>query len=365
MYMLTNEQRECFGLVKIEDTWELLEVKASPYDNFQTYAFVDGTQLKKCIVVGEKEYQEFTYEDEYLSDDLKFILPKTHKGKPVLLSSSNLLKRTHFGMTLAYAGEYLALYNKTSELDYYINSYDGYDPKNLEDFIEWVEKWCEETTVEDIEDIKSFANQPRKHIKYKEGDVFRYKINRRLYGYGRLILNYDLLRKNKTPFWDCLFGKPLLVSAYHIVTEDKNVSIEELAKLKSLPSGLMMDNSLYYGQFEIIGNILVDSEKEDYNIRYGHSISRDEKAVVFQQGKTFIKLDNEVVVHGGFSNNGIGFCMDVELPILLACIKENSNQPYWDWKNTFKIQDDLRNPKFIQELKDIEEQLGIEIKVNC
>lgn len=365
MFMLTNEQRECFGLVKIEDTWECLEVKASPYDNYKTYAFVDGTQLKKCIVVGEKEYWEYTYDNEFLSDDLKYILPKTQKGKPVLLSSSNLLKRTRNGMTLSYAGTYLALYNATSELDYYINSYDGFLPQNLEDFVKWVEKWCAETTPEDIEDIKKFASQPRKHIKYKEGDVFRYKINRRLYGYGRLILNYDLLRKNKIPFWDCLFGKPLLVSAYHIVTEDKNVSVEELAKLKSLPSGLMMDNSLYYGQFEIIGNIPVDPEKEDYNIRYGNSISRNEKAVMFQQGKTFMKIDNANAVHGGFINNGIGFQMlTTKLPILLECIKEGSNKPYWDQNNHF-VQKDLRNPKFSNELKDVEKQLGIEIKVNC
>lgn len=365
MFMLTNEQRECFGLVKIEDNWECLEVKASPYDNFKTYAFVDGTQLKKCITIGEKEYQELAYENEFLSDDLKLILPKTPKGKPILFSSSNLLKRTNVGMTLVYAERYLALYNETSELDYYINSYDGYEPEDFEDFVKWVEKWCAETTPEDIEDVKNFASQPRKHIKYKEGDVFRYKINRRLYGYGRLILNYDLLRKNKIPFWDCLFGKPLLVSAYHIVTEDKNVTVEELANLKSIPSGLMMDNSLYYGQFEIIGNIPVDPEKEDYNIRYGNTISYGEKAVLFQQGKTFMEIENTSVVHGGFSNNGIGFCMDIELPILLNCIKANSNQPYWDWKNTFEVQSDLRNPKFKKELKDIEKQLGIEIKVNC
>ena len=37
--------------------------------------------------------------------------------------------------------------------------------------------------------------------------MFRFPIDRRLYGYGRVLLNYDAMRKGNIPFWDVFMGK--------------------------------------------------------------------------------------------------------------------------------------------------------------
>jgi len=74
------------------------------------------------------------------------------------------------------------------------------------------------TTQEDLLNIAAFSAQPRQYVKFCEGDVFRFKINRRLYGYGRILLDYTLMRKKKESFWDVLAGKPLVCSVYHIAT---------------------------------------------------------------------------------------------------------------------------------------------------
>ena len=93
MFELTNEQRRCFALIPVNENWERIKIKPSPYDNFETYAYCENNIIKKCITVSDIEYSEYEL-CETISEDRKYLLPKTSKGKPVLLSSSNLLKRT-------------------------------------------------------------------------------------------------------------------------------------------------------------------------------------------------------------------------------------------------------------------------------
>ena len=90
MFELTNEKRKCVGLLPVKSTWTLAEVKASPYDDFQTYVYVDGTVIRKCILSGNDRFLEYEL-CEQLTEDLKYLLPKTAKGKPALLSSSTLI----------------------------------------------------------------------------------------------------------------------------------------------------------------------------------------------------------------------------------------------------------------------------------
>lgn len=361
MFELTNEQRKCFGLLPVESTWTLVELKASPYEDFQTYAYIDGTVIRKCILCGRDRFAEYEL-CEQLSEDGKYLLPKTTKGKPVLLSSSTLLKRNGIGMYLSiYRNNGWAnvdVYNHVSQRGYYSNEYVLKQPGLENDFSRWVENWCSETTQEDREDIVRFAAEPRKHVKFREGDVFRFKIDRRLYGYGRILLDYDRMRKNKEPFWDIMMGKPLAVSVYHIVTERADVTVEELNRMKALPSVHMMDNRLYYGEYEIIGNIPI-GEHEDYPIMYGNSTCMGERAVCLQCGKLYRKYPGKEALVGGFHNNAIGFGLDFRLSELQECIEAGSNTPYWA-QEIYKVNHDLRNPKFRKELNGICKQFDLE-----
>ena len=362
MFELTNDQRKCFGLLPVESHGTLQELKASPYDNFQTYAYLDGNVIRKCILCGRDRFAEYELCEE-LSKDGKYLLPKTAKGKPVLLSSSTLLKRNGVGMYLSYFRSGIGyvnidVYNHISLKGYYSNEYVLKQPGLENDFSRWVEHWCSETTQEDREDIARFAAEPRKHVKFREGDVFRFKIDRRLYGYGRILLDYDRMRKNKEPFWDIMMGKPLAVSVYHIVTERADVTVEELKHLKALPSVHMMDNRLYYGEYEIIGNIPI-GEHEDYPIMYGDSFDARYRAVSLQCGKLYRRDDNGQALYSQFANCSIGFGLGFKLPMLLECIAAGSNEPYWAQPGK-KIQGDLRNPKFRTELEQICKQFDIE-----
>ena len=358
MFELTNEQRKCFGLDLVQPYWQRIEAKASPHHDFKTYLYLDDNSVIKCVMVGSKHYIEFGL-NEALSEDGLYLLPKTAKGKPVKLSASTIEKRKKVGMCLHYHRDYLTLYNATTDRAYFTNAHIDLQLRELPDFIRWAEQWCADTTEEDLVDISAFAKEKRKRVKYKEGDVFRYKIDRRHYGYGRILLDYNLMRKSKEPFWDILMGTVLVCSAYHIVTTRKDVSVDELRKLHSLPSCFLADNHIYYGEDEIIGNIPL-TDHEDYPIMYGGSIAAGDKAVCWQQGKVFRKIEGAKQLDHRFLNNGVTFNLNVDIDVLHKCIAAGNNNPYWSefwrWRKT---EQDLRNPKFRNELEKIKKQFGL------
>lgn len=356
-FRLTNEQRRCFALKEIPDTWEMIKAKPSPYDDYEAYLWLDGDTVVKYIASNDTTYCEYEL-NEKVTPDRKYLLPKTEKGKPVLLSSSSIQKRNGTGMRLDYCKTYIYLRNEISRCHYFTNSYLNDNIRDIDCFSRWVDSWCRETTQKDVEDITQFSKQKRIHVKYQEGDVFRFRIGRRLYGYGRILLDFHKLRKSKKPFWDILMCRPLICSVYHIVTDRKDVSPEELKALPSLPSDIFMDDSLYYGEFQIIGNIPV-TDNEDYPIMYGNSIKAGEKGVCYQRGKTYRRIENESALYDGFINNGVGFYMHIDLDVLRQCIKENSNQPYWTRYRQCEVDKDLRNPVHAEKLQKIREQMGL------
>ncbi|MBQ2748906.1 MAG: immunity 26/phosphotriesterase HocA family protein [Clostridia bacterium] len=356
MFELSNEQRKCFALKPICAHWDRIEAKPSPYDSFKTFLYLDGNTIVKCIVSSDSQYFEYEL-SEKVSSDQKFLLPKTAKGKPVLLSSSSISKRRGIGMRLNYINKTVHLCNENTECSYFMNTYQN-DVPDLDGFSHWVEQWCDETSPSDQESIIAFSQQKRIHVSYREGDVFRFKIGRRLYGYGRILLDYDKMRKHKEPFWDILMTKPLVCSVYHIVTDRKDISVNELIVLNSLPSTIIMDDALFYGEYEIVGNIPVKDD-EDYPIMYGNSISMGEKAVCYQCGKTFLKIDNAAELYPNFRNNSVSPNFNFTLDILLQCVKEGSNSPYWANYYTHSTEEDLRNPKFIDKLNRVKDQFGL------
>ena len=367
LFELNNHQRACLGLVPVEDSWVRIKLKPSLEIQVDTYAYVEGTRIHKMIRVSDISYQEYSM-NETLSEDGEYILPKTAKGKPVKLSSATLGKKTPVGMFFSWQHDYLTIYNATSQQSYYRSSVD--EPtltlKTMPEFLAWLDKWCAETTDEDRVDVAAFADRKRVHQKFREGDFFRFRIDRRHWGYGRILLDYDAMRKQKIEFWDVFFGKPLVIAVYRTMTDTPLDDIEKLAGIPMLPSQFIMDNVFYYGEAEIIGNRPLMPEEEDFPINYGKSKAIRENVLYLQCGRLYRKIeDGKVLVSPedkgllDFSFCGIGWNIHVRLPVLEACICENSNRPYWEQLCWGINQYDLRNPKLKAERETVFKQFGL------
>lgn len=361
LFELNNHQRACLGLTPVEPHWELIQLIPSPYDMDDSYAYVDGIHIRKMIRVSEESYQETSLQ-ETLSEDGKFIQPKTDKGKPVKLTAANLEKRTPVGMSFSWLRDHIFVYNNTAQQGYYDSFSEGPELslKTMPDFLAWLDKWCADTTEDDIANVAAFAARPRVHQKYREGDFFRYRIDRRHWAYGRILFNYDRLRKEKVEFWDVFFGKPLVVAVYRIMTEEPLNDIEKLAGLPMLPSQLIMDNHFYYGEAEIIGNKPLTPKEEDYPIHYGKSKDSREKVLYLQCGRLCRKLPlGKPLFEWDFSHCGIGFNIEVRISVLKDCIRANSNLPFWEQPLLYWVKDDLRNPKLKTEREAVFKQFGL------
>ena len=363
LFELTNEQRRCFAISETEKDWKLITLSPNRFDTYDTYAYITPEcRIKKVICVGEDTYFEYGLDEKCSIDKTKtMILPKTDKGKPVKLTVASVMKKPYVGMSITFCRNNVSVVNQTAQREYYNSVYSGEGPMSLPEFENWVKTWCRETTAENLKDVTTFANVKKAHIKYKEADYFRYRINRRLWGYGRILLDFGQMRKNKIPFWDIFAGVPLCVAVYHIVSEKPDVSVYDLRGLPTLPPQMIMDNAFYYGEYEIIGGEPVCLDDFDLPVHYGKSIAINDNRLMYQCGKTFFSLDNADEIERGYRHNGIGFNLHVSLPVLVSCIKEKSNQPYWD-QNMPYTYEDLRNPRNKELLEKIKKQFDINQK---
>lgn len=145
-----------------------------------------------------------------------------------------------------------------------------------------------------LKSIEQFRQATRKLVKFRPGDFFAFKIDRTQYGFGRVLLNIDDLKKkniiSKDHGLNVIMTKPVLVKVYASISDFKNVNIETLIQAGSLPSDYMMDNLLLYGQFEIIGHKDLDSSEIDFPISYGRNIDFKKHASFIQWGLIYKEL---------------------------------------------------------------------------
>lgn len=337
-FMLTNEQRRYLGLEPVEAHWEVMDIKGTLY-------YFDGNIIKKEIITSDCREENFRYRESELyvetAEDKKLVLPKTAKGKPKKLNFTATQSFRPVNVYFACEGSYIMIANYTTQKTFYFE-----DIKNdvtapvLEN---WLKNWIEETTQDDLEDLERFKYEKRVHQKYKEGDIFTFKIGRRQYGFGKILIDVAKRRKteefkqNKNYGLANLMGPALIVKVYHKISDNINADIDELERGLSLPPQAVMDNRIYYGEYKIIGNRKVTNrDLDDAPISTSKSINYQDRDIAYlQYGLIYRELslfeyeayDDEDWCHKDYRNEGIGFSLDLDA--LQECINANSNESYY------------------------------------
>lgn len=368
---LTNEQRKYLGLELIEPTWERIEIpnncRKPELSTGKDILFFDGDILRKVIWLENKgAFLENSYHLR-TQDNRTMIAPITARGKAKRLNDANIRRCMPYGMYIHFSGGNevqgsVCLANYTTQQTYYSSSFAGLSYMKESEFQNFLTQWIAETSTKDLAEIHAFASAGKRHCKYREGDFFRFKYDRRNYGYGRILLDVRQFIKSGGKFWDILMGKPLCVSIYHIIAENPNVSVEDLQKLDSCPSQYIMDNVFYYGEYEIIGNAPLPENHSgiDYPIMYGRSISMlDPDKICYCRGKDYreIPLDGNAPLQKDYRNNGIRYGLLVNKALIENCIQACSNEPFWA-QELACLHSDLRNPAYKKELEYVMKQMG-------
>jgi len=365
-FELTNEQRKYLGLIPVEEHWELVK-----FDNGIYYYFEDDT-IKKEIKVSKNYYHEAEL-NEKTAENRTMILPKTKRGKIKKFNYTATQSFSPFGTYFTFSTDGVIIANYTSQRTYYSEIFSEKEKISIDDLKKWLDKWMKETTEEDLKEIEEFKNAKRKHYKFNEGDFFAFKISRREWCFGRILMDVSKLRKdenfekNKNYGLAHLMGKPLIIKVYHKISDNKNIDLKELSKCLALPSQAIMDNIFYYGEAIILGNLPLKPEENDMFISVSESISGIDKNIAYlQYGLIYREIplsDYEKLIKDlkigaqTLRREGIGFVIDTYK--LKECIEAKSNSPFWE-KYKKRNVPDLKNPDYIELKRKIFKAFGLD-----
>jgi len=366
IFELTNEQRKYLGLLPVEEHWELVK-----FDNGIYYYFEDDT-IKKEIKVSKNYYHEAEL-NEKTAENRTMILPKTKRGKIKKFNYTATQSFSPFGTYFTFSTNGVIIANYTTQRTYYSEIFSEKEKISLDNLKKWLDKWMKETTEEDLEEIEEFKNAKRKHCKFNEGDFFAFKISRREWCFGRILLDVSKLKKdenfkkNKNYGLTNLMGKPLIIKVYHKISDNKNIDLKELSKCLALPSQAIMDNIFYYGEAIILGNLPLKPEENDMFISVSESISGIDKNIAYLQYgliyreiplSDYEKLIKELKIGAQtLRREGIGFVIDTYK--LKECIEAKSNSPFWEKYKKRNIPD-LKNPDHIELKRKIFKAFGLD-----
>ena len=366
IFELTNEQRKYLGLIPVEEHWELVK-----FDNGIYYYFEDDT-IKKEIKVSKNYYHEAEL-NEKTAENRTMILPKTKRGKIKKFNYTATQSFSPFGTYFTFSTNGVIIANYTTQRTYYSEIFSEKEKISLDNLKKWLDKWMKETTEEDLEEIEEFKNAKRKHCKFNEGDFFAFKISRREWCFGRILMDVSKLRKdenfekNKNYGLAHLMGKPLIIKVYHKISDNKNIDLKELSKCLALPSQAIMDNIFYYGEAIILGNLPLKPEENDMFISVSESISGIDKNIAYLQYgliyreiplSDYEKLIKELKIGAQtLRREGIGFVIDTYK--LKECIEAKSNSPFWE-KYKKRNVPDLKNPDHIELKRKIFKAFGLD-----
>ena len=366
IFELNNEQRKYLGLIPVEEHWELVK-----FDNGIYYYFEDDI-IRKEIKVSKNYYHESELNVK-TSENRTMILPKTKRGKIKKFNYTVTQSFSPFGTYFTFSADGVIIANYTSQRTYYSETFTEKEKISLDDLKKWLDKWMKETTEEDLEEIEEFKNAKRKHCKFNEGDFFAFKISRREWCFGRILMDVSKLRKdenfkkNKNYGLANLMGKPLIIKVYHKISDNKNIDLKELSKCLALPSQAIMDNIFYYGEAIILGNLPLKPEENDMFISVSESISGIDKNIAYLQYgliyreislSDYEKLIKELKIGAQtLRREGIGFVIDTYK--LKECIEAKSNSPFWEKYKKHNVPD-LKNPDHIELKRKIFKAFGLD-----
>ncbi|HNU59788.1 MAG TPA: immunity 26/phosphotriesterase HocA family protein [Aquaticitalea sp.] len=350
---LTNEQRNYFGLDPIEKHWDRVTFNNDTYRPGSVLYF-DKDTIKRHIISTEKEYSERHYDE--LTRDRAVLLPKTNKGKEKKLSISVLEQRQPTGVYLNINCGHLTIGNYNSQTTFYSTHWDN-EQQSEKQISDLINDFITNSPENHFAEIDRYRNLKRQNIKYKSGDYFCFKLDRINYGFGRILLDVNKIRKKKLidefHGLKLLMGPPVIVELFAYSSTIKRLGIDELDKQPRLPSDVMMDNLLLYGEFEIIGHREIEDNEYDFPISYGRSI--DQRRIVFlqwglihrelPQEKFFKYVTGETQLdQNPYGYYSIGFEPHYDRIEVIKTIK-NKGVYNFDGASHYKAKWDLRNPK--------------------
>lgn len=303
-YLITLENgvRPYFALEKMDDQWEnqVFYSKANLWRK-RTELFFEGDTIRKVIeeekqvsTNGEILRQSYREYDTCLqTQERKLLLPLTNRGKPKPLTASTVGNITPFGCTFLlemekgrgttlYAGNFRG--NQQLPVGEAEKIADIRNDSDFQEFVKWYMETCPDDYFAKVERVKNSVHQT---VKYRTGDIFRVEYDRFSYCYGLITGEVRKIRKwkelPKEHSLRSLMTVPVMVRFYLLITENANMTPEELSGYALGRVKICSDNDLIWGTHPIMGHRTLTAEEIEFPLVCSRMLSDRGKMTLLGQ----------------------------------------------------------------------------------
>jgi hypothetical protein len=264
--MLTNTIRRHFGIKEIDQTWQRLEVKGL----LSGYLLVDTSNVIQKLIFPIKDnyfsYREVDHEVE-LNSDLKII---GKRGKVHPLTAATFLKIKPEGKAFEVDQTTLKLINHCNGVQL-LNEYD-LNWGSAKQVLDFLNQRISTPNKFHQEELNTYLHRKKQvNQKAKQGDIFRVKLGKGKFGYGRVIADLIKFVKYDTGIvgkWEVDFrGRNIfneiivnqtLVDYFEIITDDPYLKYNDLKQYKTTSSVSISEWFVKHESYVIIDNCEID-----------------------------------------------------------------------------------------------------------
>ena len=279
---LTNEERRYFALAPIHPAWDTNSFYSKTNLWYtKTIVFFDGDTIVKVISETKKDsksggIETYTeYDTQLQTSDRSMLIPLTARGKAKPLTASNINAVRPFGCSLTIQFLFgkdteMWLVNSRANRVFPIGEQDTIAAiRSEDDFHSFAKNYISTCRSDYFDKLEEFKSAQKVTVKYKPGDIFRMEYDRTRYCYG--IITGDVKKIKAMPELPekhslrKLMMVPIMVRFYQLITENPNMTAENLSGVPLGRVEICGDNDIIWGTHKIVDHKMLEPEDIEFN----------------------------------------------------------------------------------------------------
>ena len=218
-----------------------------------------------------RSYRE--YDTHLETENREYLLPLTARGKKKKLTPSAVMAIIPMGCDFyCQTGQegMLVVQNIRNDQKLPIGEPERIrslrSPEDMEAFLRDYIATCPPDYFEKVERVK---NAPARTARYRPGDIFRVEVDRFRYAYG--LITGEVRKMEKWPEFPQgahslknLMAVPVFVRFYELLTENPNLTPEELASFSLGRASICCDGDLIHGRHPVVGHKTLAASDLDF-----------------------------------------------------------------------------------------------------
>lgn len=287
---VTNEERPYLGLDPIQESWDQTQYCSKCNITYmRTTVYWEGDLIRKVITEenrmspeDEAPFQQVLveYDTSLKTENRQRLLPLTSRGKPKPVTPSNILAVAPFGckfwinVHLSNGHACMSIQNDRNNLVIPIGEEERISgirsDADFHRFMDYYMQTCPPDYFSRIERLRTASHQT---VRYQTGDIFRIEIDRFRYCYG--LITGQVLKIRKWPelselhSFRGLMRVPLMIRYYDVVTENPDLTAEQLVRYPLSRVDICADDEIIWGTHTIVGHKKLTEEDLEFNLDCG------------------------------------------------------------------------------------------------